>query len=251
MTCANDDMLGGARGTGAPFGPTQWSIVLAARGGLTSDSGEALATLCRSYWFPIYSFIRRRGHPPHEAQDLTQDFFVHVFEHETLRRVDRTKGRFRTFLLAVLENFLRNERVRQRALKRGGGRQIVSWDESDSESRYAVEPADDATPELLFERRWAQSLVDQVMRRLSQEYRAADKAGVFEHLRGFLTGEIGPGMYEEAASGLGMSDGAVKVAVHRLRRRFGEMLRSEVAQTVNDPADVADELRHLLAALGR
>lgn len=249
MPARDDESVAPAQGTHAQFTPTQWSLVLAASHGLTPDSEEALARLCRAYWFPLYAFIRRRGHAPHEAQDLTQEFFVHLFEHETLGRVDREKGRFRTFLLAALTLFLHNERDRQGALKRGGGRQIVSWDEADAEGRYAAEPADSATPEAAFERRWAQALVDQVMRRLEQEYVASDKGAVFNALRHYLTGETGPGAYAEAAARLGMNEGTVKVALHRLRRRFGEMLRSEITQTVSRPEDVAEELRHLFAAL--
>jgi RNA polymerase sigma factor (sigma-70 family) len=237
------------QGTHAQFTPTQWSLVLAASHGLAPQSEEALARLCRTYWYPLYAFIRRRGHPAHEAQDLTQDFFAHLFEHDTLKRVDRDKGRFRTFLLAALTLFLNNEWDKRQALKRGGGRQIVSWDQVNAESRYALEPADDVTPERIFERRWAFTLVDQVMGKVQQEYSASDKAAVFDALRHYLTGETGPGAYAEAAARLRMNEGAVKVALHRLRRRFGEMLRGEIAQTVATPEEAAEEIRHLFAAM--
>lgn len=224
-------------------------MVLAAgrKGG--DESHKALAELCEMYWYPLYGFVRRRGLGPDEAQDAVQEFFTRLLERETLGRADRGRGRFRSFLLASLENFLANRRRHERAKKRGGGRAALSFDFAAAESRLGLEPAHDATPDRLYERRWAMTLLERVLARLRDEYAAAGNAALFEQLAAHLAGEADARGYAEVAAALGMSEGAVKVAAHRLRRKYRERLRAEVAQTVADPADVDDELRALLHAV--
>ena len=231
------------------FLPTQWSVVLEAQRTQPQRAQAALERLCSLYWYPLYAFIRRRGHDREDAEDLTQSFFAHLLGKDALSRVDRSKGLFRTFLLASLVNFLNDERDRQQAAKRGGGKQIFSWDELDAEERYQHEPAGTITPEKLFERRWALTLIDQVMLRLRREYEAGGKQELFDQLEPCLTGQVSPGFYDEAATRLKMNAGAVRVALHRLRRRLGELLRSEIAHTVTRPEEVEAEIRYLFAAL--
>jgi RNA polymerase sigma-70 factor (ECF subfamily) len=230
------------------FSATHWSIVLAAGQGDLAGATAALERLCHLYWYPIYAFVRRRGAGQHEAEDLTQAFFAFLLEKESLKKVDRTKGKFRTFLLAALTNFLANEWDKRQTLKRGGQRAIVSLDET-AEGLYLREPVESLTPEKLFERRWASALIEQVLARLKQEYGAGGKADLFAKLEPALTGETAAGVYAEWAAALGMSEGAVKVALHRLRRRFGEVLRSEIAHTVSSPEEIDDEIRQLFAAI--
>jgi RNA polymerase sigma-70 factor (ECF subfamily) len=231
------------------FSATHWSIVLAAGATDLARATTALERLCRIYWFPIYAFIRRRGSDQHDAEDLTQGFFAYLLDKDTLKKVDRAKGKFRTFLLAALTNFLANERDKRRTLKRGGQGQIISLDETVAEDLYRHEAVESLTPENLFERRWASALIEQVLARLKQEYAAGCKADLFAKLEPALTGETATGVYAEWAAALGMSEGAVKVALHRLRRRFGEVLRSEIAHTVTSPEEIDDEIRHLFAAM--
>jgi RNA polymerase sigma factor (sigma-70 family) len=235
----------GAR-TGS-FSSTHWSVVARAAG----DPGAmaALETLCGKYWYPIYAFIRRRGSNHHQAEDLTQAFFTHVLAKEILAKADRNKGKFRTFLLAALTNFLANEWDKQQALKRGGGRQIVSLDETVAEGRYRQEPVAALTPEKLFERHWAFALLEQALSRLKQEHIEAGKAGLFSTLESGLTGAPAAGWLAQCASDLNMSENALRVALHRMRRRFGELVREEIVPTAGNAADVDDELRHLFAAL--
>jgi RNA polymerase sigma factor (sigma-70 family) len=234
---------------GARFETTQWSIVLAAGRGGGGGSRDALAALCESYSYPVYAYVRRCGHGADEAEDLTQAFFAALIEKRFLSAADPERGRFRSFLLAAVAHFLANERDREAALKRGGGRVVVSLDAGDAEWRYGREPSHEETPERVFERRWALTLLDRTLARLRAESERAGHGARFERLKGFLTGEGGGG-YAEAAAGLGLSEGAAKVAVHRLRRRYRELLRDEIARTLADPAAVDDELRELFAALG-
>lgn len=212
-------------------------------------AAAALERLCHKYWHPIYVFVRGRGSDHHEAEDLTQAFFAYLLEKETLKAVDRRKGKFRTFLLVSLTNFLLNEWDKRQTLKRGGQHQIISLDEMAAEKLYGQEPVGHFSPEKLFERRWAITILEQVLTRLKNEYAAAGKAELFVKLEAGLTGEVTPGLYADWSAALNMNEGAVKVALHRLRRRFGELLRSEVAYTVADPSEVAGEIRHLLAAI--
>jgi RNA polymerase sigma-70 factor (ECF subfamily) len=231
------------------FATTRWSLIVAARGGDSPPARQALAELCRVYWYPLYAYIRRRGHGHDAAQDLTQDFFARLLEKNDLAAVDPARGRFRSFLLAACQHFLANRHDHDHALKRGGGRVILPIDFGDAERRYGNEPAHEQTPERLFERRWALALLDQVLNRLRGEYEAGGKGEVFARLKGHLTGGA-TASHAEAASALGISEGAFKVAVHRLRKRYRDLLREEIAQTLDDPAQTGDEIRALFVALG-
>jgi RNA polymerase sigma-70 factor (ECF subfamily) len=231
------------------FATTRWSLVLAARRRSTAESRQALAALCAAYWSPLYAYIRRRGFQIDEAQDLTQEFFARMLEKQSLEHVSREKGRFRAFLLASLKNFLANYRRDERALKRRPAGGIMSLDFAAAEERYRLEPLDRLTPEKLYERRWALALLEQTLARLQAEYEVSGKAIVFERLKPYLSAGREANSYAEAAADLDMSEGAVKVAVHRLRRRYRELLRREVAQTVADPDDLEEELRSLFEAL--
>ncbi|MCX5684516.1 MAG: sigma-70 family RNA polymerase sigma factor [Planctomycetota bacterium] len=235
---------------GKSFATTHWSLVLAAGHGSRPDAGAALATLCEAYWYPLYYYVRRRGYRAEEAQDLTQAFFAVILEKGSLKVADPDRGRFRSFLLASLNHFLANEWRRASARKRGGGKPAISLDAESAETRYRREPAHDLTPERAYERRWALLLLEKALSTLRDEYAASGKAAAFARLSGFLAGREHV-LYEKAARELGMTEGAVKVAVHRLRRRCRAILRAEVAQTVADPADVDGELRHLMAAVGQ
>ena len=239
-----------AHDLGRPFATTQWSIVLAAGHDSQPDSEAALAKLCGTYWFPLYCHVRRRGHDADDAQDLTQDFFATLLEKESLRAADPHRGRFRSFLLASMNHFLANQRRRQLAQKRGGGRAPLPLDFPSAESRLSREPSHDLTPEKAYERRWAMTLLERGLSNLRQEYVDGGKAALFDRLSVFLAGDRGPA-HREIAVELDMTEGAVRVAVHRLRGRCREHLRCEVAQTVAADQDVEDELRDLLAAVGR
>jgi RNA polymerase sigma-70 factor (ECF subfamily) len=228
------------------FKTTRWSVVLAAR---LPDAAPALANICQNYWYPLYVFVRRQGYSPHDAQDLTQAFFSSLLEKNFLAEVERSKGRFRSFLLAALKHFLSNERERARAQKRGGGRPMISIDEQSAETRYRIEPADVLTPEKLFERRWALTLLEKVLADLRQEYARDGKNKLFEQLKDCLVDGKHSIPYAELAARAGSSEGAIKVAVHRLRRRYRELLRAEIARTVASADEVEDELRHLFAAV--
>jgi RNA polymerase sigma-70 factor (ECF subfamily) len=231
------------------FTTTHWSVVVRAAENLSPESAEALAGLCRAYWYPLYVFVRRKGHSPQDAQDLTQEFFARLIEKNSVRAADRDKGRFRSFLLGALDHFLANEWRDARRLKRGGGRALFSLDDDTAEERYRLEPADQTTPERLYERRWALSLLEQSLARLEQECAAEGKRALFEAVKGLLAGERLPGGYADLARELQMSEGALTTAVHRLRRRYGELLRAQIAQTVSSPDEIGAELRHLFAAL--
>lgn len=237
------------QGHAGAFQTTNWSEVLNAAQNDLAGAAAAMEQLCRRYWFPIYAFVRRRGSDRQEAEDLTQGFFAHLLEMETLKKVDRQKGKFRTFLLSALTKFLSNEWDKRQTLKRGGRRQIISLDEVAAEQLYSLEPAESGSPEKLFDRRWASTLVDGVLGLLREEYRAAGKADLLARLEPSLTQEAAPGSYADWAAALGLSEGAMRVALHRLRRRFGELLRQEIAQTVASPGEVDEEIRHLFAAI--
>jgi RNA polymerase sigma-70 factor (ECF subfamily) len=230
------------------FATTHWSLVLAARDQAAPQGREALATLCLTYWYPVYAYVRRRGHDAHQAQDLTQEFFTRLLERDFLASVDRDKGKFRSFLLAACKHFLSNEGDRARAQKRGGGQTILPLDFNEAEGKFAREPAHDLTAEKLFDRRWALTLLDQVLDRLQAEYRQAGKGQLFERLKDSLSGDMDAAPYSQVAAELSMSEAAVKMAVHRLRRRYRERLREEIGQTVDDPRHVEQEIRDLFAA---
>jgi RNA polymerase sigma-70 factor (ECF subfamily) len=231
---------------GVRFPTTQWSVVLAARAG-GGAAREALESLCGAYWYPLYAYARSRGHDAETARDLTQGFFAHLLERDFLQPVAREKGRFRAFLLASFKNFISHERGRTQALKRGGGAVTVSMDGEDAEGRYRHEPTDCLTPEQLFERRWGLTIMERAMERL--ETASASRPGQFARLKGYLTGAEPDAAYREAAAELGLSEGAVKTAVHRLRKEYGRILREEIAATLVDPEDLDDELRHLLSVV--
>lgn len=231
------------------FRTTHWSVVLHAGDVLSLQRGRALEQLCRAYWFPLYAFVRRRGHEVEEARDLTQGFFARLLEKNYLTEADRARGRFRTFLIAALKHFLANEWDKTRAQKRGGGCLVLSLDEADAEGRYLEEPMDEATPETIFERRWAEAVLEKVFNRLRAEFDGADPAGRFAIVKPFLLGG-GDGAYAEAAARLGISETGARSVVHRLRRRFRDLMRAEIAQTVGSAEEVDEEIRHLLAALG-
>jgi RNA polymerase sigma factor (sigma-70 family) len=231
------------------FAATRWSIVLTAgdvRAGTAAR--RAMDELARLYWFPLYAFLRRKGHPPAESEDLVQGFFTRLLEKDALAAADRSRGKFRSFLLASLTNYLANERDKARTQKRGGRSTILPIDTLDAESRYAAEPADTMTPDRVFERRWALAVLDQVLSRLRDEYARRGQAATFAALEHVLTGAEKAG-HARIAAHLGISESAAKVAAHRLRKRYRQLLRDEIAQTVSDPALIDDELRQLLACL--
>lgn len=237
------------RAAGPRFATTQWSVVLAAGGTDATAAAPALERLCRAYWYPLWAFCRRKGHTPDDASDLTQAFFLRLLERNFLGLANPERGRFRTFLLTALERFLISEWVRGQREKRGGGRRFFSLDAEKAEARYQLERADHLTPERLFERRWVFTLLERAVDLLREECSRSGRESLFEAAKSSLTAGGGDLDHEEIAARLGMSRGAVKTAMHRLRRRYGEILRAEIAETVGDPADVDDEVRHLFAVL--
>ena len=234
----------------AQFATTHWSVVLAAGQNSSPAAGEALDRLCRTYWYPLYAFVRRSGRDVPEAEDLTQEFFARLLQKDFPAGITPAGGKFRSYLLAALKNFLVNEWASRQTAKRGGGKVILSLEDLGAEARYQSEPADQATPDRLFERRWASALLDQVRQSLKKEYAAEGKDRLFESLRASLTGAAPLIPYDALGRQLGMSEGAVKTAVYRLRKRYGELLRLEIAQTVDRPEDIEDEIRCLIAATG-
>ena len=247
---ANENPGGTAVGSGqAGFVPTHWSVVLAAKDKNSPQSQEALETLCRTYWYPLYVFARRQGHQPPDAQDLTQEFFVRLLQKDYLDAVERERGRFRTFLIMAFKRFLANEWDRNRAQKRGGGQTPMPLDPELAENRYQAEASIEMAADSAFDRHWAVTLLDQALARVRDEYERQGKRAEFEILRRFLTVGKDPMTYGTAAIQLGLSEAAVKMAVHRLRRRYRAMFREAIAQTVAAPADVEEEMRHLLHVL--
>lgn len=231
------------------FATTHWSLILAARDDAEPGAGDALAALCRTYWYPLYAYIRRRGHRAEDAQDLTQEFFARLIEKPILAHVDQQKGKFRAFLLAACNHFLANEHDKRRAKKRGGGSTPISLD-ADAERRYLIEPADGRTPERLFERRWALTLLDHVLGRLRADYSRRGKERLFDELRASLVGEQDAASYRQAARHLGLTEAAVKMTVHRLRQQYRTLLREEIGRTVESPEQIDEEVCALFAALG-
>jgi RNA polymerase sigma-70 factor (ECF subfamily) len=231
------------------FPTTHWSVVLAARHKDSPQSAEALEKLCRTYWYPLYAYLRRLGHEAHDAQDLTQGFFALLLGKHHLRSVHPAKGKFRSYLLKALHHFLINERERSHAARRGGGQPVLSLDDDSAEDRYQLEPVTELSPDKLFERRWAMTLLDQAYGRLQAEFAREHKSPLFEALKEFLSGEAKPGDYAALAVRLRMTPGAVAVAVHRLRQRYRELVRLEIAHTVGRLEDIDEEMRHLLAVI--
>lgn len=231
------------------FATTRWTLVAAAGKGATPEARKALADLCGLYWYPLYAFVRRRGYNADDALDLTQGFFTRLIEKNDLAAADPARGRFRGWLLASVKHYLANEWDKATARKRGGGVKVFSFDAGEAEDRYRREPADALTPEKIFERRWAMMVLEQTLSALEQESRQAGRGDLFEALRPSLTGAGDTEAYRAVADRVGMSEGAVKVAAHRLRRRYRELLRQAIAETVRTPQEVDEEIKELFAAL--
>ncbi|MBS0262522.1 MAG: sigma-70 family RNA polymerase sigma factor [Planctomycetes bacterium] len=247
MTAESSNPVSGSDPLG--FAPTHWTIVLAAARGTAESQGRAALTeLCQTYWFPLYAYARRRGENEHTAEDLTQAFFTSLLSHDALARVDRDKGKFRAFLLTAFKNFLADERDRQQAQKRGGQLIVISLDGRDSESRYQLEPVQDLSPERVFDRQWALTVLDRVLNRLQAEWAAAGKGELFALLQRTLTGDQ-PETYEAIARQFGLTAGAVKSSAHRLRQRYRELFHTEISQTVSSPEAIAEEIRYLMSCL--
>jgi RNA polymerase sigma-70 factor (ECF subfamily) len=223
--------------------------VVAAGGRSSPESREALAELCRTYWYPLYAYVRSHGRRAHDAEDVTQEFFATLLEKGYLQAADRRRGRFRSFLLTAFKRFLAKARDRDAAQKRGGGNTVLSIDFEAGEGRFKREPSHDWTPDRVFDRRWALTMLEHVLARLGGEYTGKQRERLWQHLQPYLAGSSRTPPYATVAAELGMSEGAIKVAVHRLRQRYRELLRDEITQTVDSPDDVDDELTFLLAAL--
>ncbi len=232
---------------GSAFPTTRWTLVIAAADRKREESRLALASLCENYWYPLYAYVRRRGYPADQAQDLTQEFLTRILEGHYLDRADPDKGRFRSFILTSLKFFLADDGDRNRAQKRGSGR-VLSLEMSSGDERYRCEPAHHETPERVFDRRWALSVLDAVIEKLRDEFVRSGRPEQFDRLKVYLLDQA-DSSYAAAARELGMSEGALKVAVHRLRKRYRDLFRREIAETVADPAEVESELRFLVTAL--
>jgi RNA polymerase sigma factor (sigma-70 family) len=246
-------MLAPAPTSAAPswFVTTHWSVVLAARTGDSQQADQALEKLCRTYWPPLYAYIRRDGHDPAEAQDLTQEFFARLLARDYLQNLHHQEGKFRSFLLAYVKNFLLEHRRRGRAQKRGGRCEFISLNQPVGEAGYLLEPVDELTPIEIFDRRWAQGILQTALDRLRLEYATGGQAAVFDVLQNYQPREPGGRSYAQLGEDLGMSEAAVKWAVQRMRERHGELLREEIAQTVTRPEEINEELRHFRALLGK
>lgn len=240
-------------GAGARFTTTDWSVVLDAGRTESVEAQEALSKLCHTYWYPLYAYARRRGYKPEDAQDLTQDFFARLLERRVFAQIHPDKGRFRSFLLAAMNHFLANEWDRARAQKRGGGCQCLSLEElrdkSVAEGRYLLEPVDGLDAERLFARRWALTLLERALAAVKEAYHSTGKKELFQELKPCLTGDRTALSYHELAKRLGMTEGALKVAVYRIRERYRQALRSEIAHTLSDPKEIEDELHYLFQVL--
>jgi RNA polymerase sigma factor (sigma-70 family) len=231
------------------FATTHWSVIMAASDSASAQHEPALSTLCQTYWFPLYAYLRRRGYDSHQAEDYTQGFFAGILERKGLRKADPKYGKFRSFLLASLKNFLADEWDHDKAQKRGGDKKVLSLDFDAAASRYEREPAHHMSPEKLFERSWALTVLTRAMERLKAESVASGKQQLFDRLKIYLTAEKDTVLYKDVAEELNMTEGTIKVAVHRLRRRYRELVRDEIAQTVTTEAEVDEEIRDLFAAL--
>ncbi len=234
---------------GTQFTTTHWSAVLEAGKGDSPAALAALEELCRTYWYPLYAFVRRQGHSPEEAEDLTQSFFERLLEKDYVKLANPARGKFRSFLLSALKNFLTNEWARSTQQKRGGGRALLSWDQASAEGRYQMEPIDELTPEKTFEKQWAMTLLEQVLSRLKQEQVAAGREHFFEEVKSRLWGEKAPMGYAALAGEFELTETALKVAVHRLRLRYRELLREEIGRTVANPLEVREEMEALVSVL--
>jgi len=231
------------------FATTRWSLVLNATEPDAAESATALASLCESYWRPLYAYVRRRGYNPHDAQDLTQEFFAFLLSRNHFAKADPDRGRFRSFLLGTLKKFLADQRDKANARKRGGDKAVLSLDFDSAERTLALETPSDAAPDKAFDRSWTLALLERTMGELRREHEAAGKAELFDSLKSAITGDGLAQSYGELAAGLGLTDGAIKMAVMRLRRRYGELLRAEIAETVSTPGEIDDEIRGLFGSL--
>ncbi len=240
----------GPEAHGGVFATTHWSVVLAAGRQGSPQAAEALERLCRTYWYPLYAYVRRDGKSPEDAQDLTQEFFARLLARDSLAHVTPGKGKFRSFLLVALRHFLLDQRDRARAAKRGGGAEVAPWDVQDAEKRYLLEPVERLDAEKIYERRWALTLLEQALERLRQESAAAGKTEHFERLRAFVAGDkdVTP---RDIAAQMGLSESAVRSAIHRLRERYRALVREEIAHTVADPGEVETEIRHLITVVSQ
>ncbi|HNQ89123.1 MAG TPA: sigma-70 family RNA polymerase sigma factor [Verrucomicrobiota bacterium] len=250
MPSVNEPM-GRSSGPGGQFVTTQWSVIVAARGSDSPRAREALEALCRTYWYPVYALVRHSGHTPEDAQDLTQEFFARLLDRNYLSAVQRSKGKFRWFLRCAVKRFLLKERERAMARKRGGGLTFISIDVQRAEDRYRFELAEPKAPDCLFDRAWGIALIEKAHALLREEYVMEGKGDLYERLKVFISADSGDATYAALGRTLHMTDGALKVAVHRLRRRFRELLREQVVQTVQRPEDLDDELQHLRALFAR
>ena len=237
-----------ARDGAVAFTTTHWSVVLEAQGE-SPAAHEALEKLCRMYWRPIYSFVRRQGVGPEEAKDITQDFFAQLLERRSLSAVRKEKGRLRSYLLGALKYFLADEQRRAMAIKRGKGQRLIPLEDLHADERIEMEPADPVTAEMIYERRWALTVLEQVLNRLKGEYATAGNAALFDSLKQLLPDEPGSPSQAEIAARLGMTENAVRQAFYRFRQRYQSLLREEIAHTVATPGDIEDELRHLIAVV--
>jgi RNA polymerase sigma-70 factor (ECF subfamily) len=232
-----------------PFETTHWSLIMAAGGEDSSAARAAIARLCEKYWYPLYAYARRQGLDPDDARDLTQGFLASLLERHDIENVRQERGRFRSFLLASLKHFITNEATRRLTQKRGGEEVILSLELGSAEGRYSFEPADPVTPESLYERRWALTVIERVLAHLRQEWEVSGRGAEFDELKACLLGETPDGGYLAVAEKLNTTEGAVRTAIHRLRRKFQARLRHDIAETVSDPADIEDELQYLIRAL--
>jgi RNA polymerase sigma factor (sigma-70 family) len=247
---SDDDKPSDRAKVSGSFATTRWSVVLEAGQRLDPNAAAALAELCQRYWYPLYAYVRRRGNDADDARDLTQEFFVRLLENNTLAVATPERGRFRAFLLAALKNFLTNEWERARAQKRGGGRLTLSLDFDSGETRFKFEPAHRLTAERLFERQWTITLLERVMSQLHEEFRAAGKLQQFELLRSSILGDEESASYARIGEALGMTEGAARTAAHRLRKRYRELVRAEIAETVGGPGEIDAEIGRLFESLG-
>jgi RNA polymerase sigma-70 factor (ECF subfamily) len=254
LSCPEEPIVPPTDPEGAPtarFTTTCWTVIVKAADQDTPEARQALADLCQAYWYPLYAYLRRRGHSPHEAEDLTQGFFTDILARGSLKAVDPERGRFRSFLLAALKHYVSNRRDWDRRQRRGGKIPHLSLDFGDAESCYLREPAHEETPESLFQRRWALTLIARALDRLETEVAAENKGPLFERLKYSLMGEGNTVPHARLGEELGMSEGAVKVAVHRLRKRFKALLQEEIARTLADPGDFPQEINELFLILSR
>src|SRR6266540_1422657 len=234
---------------GAQFAATSWTNVLAAQHAGSPGAAAALEKLCRAYWYPLYAYLRRRGHDPHKAQDLTQEFLYRLIKENYLGAADRQRGKFRSFLLAALNHFVSNQRDYERAVKRGGRVTFLSLDDTDTETRFMKEPALELSPEKIFERNWFLALFDEALARLREEQKVAGRIEVFDQLKQFVIEDAEAGDYSAAAARMNVTSNAVAVTVHRLRERYKRLVREEVVRTVADPSEIGEELHRFFAVM--